>query len=70
VAEWGLALFGNNLNTVRLLHHLVLWFFAVFLVIHLYLAIYTIVVSRTTEIDTLISGKKFVFKEEISPESE
>jgi Ni/Fe-hydrogenase 1 B-type cytochrome subunit len=70
VSEWGLALFGYHLNTIHFLHHLLLWFFAIFLVIHLYLAVYAIVVSRTTEIDTLISGKKFVFKEEISPESE
>jgi Ni/Fe-hydrogenase 1 B-type cytochrome subunit len=70
VAQWGLALFGNNLNTVHLLHHLVMWFFAVFILIHLYLVIYTVVVSRTTEIDTMFSGSKFVFEEELAADHE
>jgi len=68
LAETGLALFGHNLNLVHLLHHLMLWFFAAFLIVHLYLVVYTMVVSRTTEIDTMISGKKFVFEEELAPE--
>jgi hypothetical protein len=32
--------------------------------------VYTMVVTRTTEIDTMISGKKFVFEEELAPEVE
>src|SRR3970282_596405 len=67
VGDWGLALFGYHLNTVRFFHHLVLWFFAIFLVIHFYLAIYAVVVSRTMEIDTLISGNKFVVEKRSVP---
>ena len=70
LGAWGLALFGHNLNFVHLLHHLMLWFFAIFLVVHLYLVVYTMVVTRTTEIDTMISGKKFVFEEELASEAE
>ncbi len=70
IGPWGLALFGNNLNTVHFLHHLALWFFAVFAVIHLYLVIYTILMSRTTEVDAMISGKKFVLEEDLSPYSD
>ncbi len=69
VARWGLFLFGDNLNQVHFLHHLMLWFFAAFLIAHLYLVVYTVVVSRTTEVDTMISGKKFVLEEDISPHS-
>ena len=68
LAHTGLALFGENLNTVHFLHHLMLWFFATFFVIHLYLVVYTMVVTRTTEIDTMISGKKFVFADELATE--
>ncbi len=70
VAATGLALFGNKLNTVHLLHHLALWFFAIFLVIHLYLIAYTIIVSCSTEVDTMISGRKFVLEDHISIHSE
>ena len=66
IAVWGLAVFGNNLNSVHFLHHLMLWFFALFVFVHLYLVIYTVVVSRTTEVDTMISGKKFVFEKELA----
>ncbi len=66
IAAWGLWLFGNNLNTVRLVHHLTLWFFAVFLIVHLYLVIYTTVFSRSTGAETMISGKKLLLREELS----
>ncbi|RMG65902.1 MAG: Ni/Fe-hydrogenase, b-type cytochrome subunit [Calditrichaeota bacterium] len=70
ISAWGLALFGNNLNTVHFWHHWLLWFFILFFLMHLYLVIYTIVVSRTTEIDTMISGYKFVVEETLSEEAE
>lgn len=65
IAAWGLGLFGNNLNNVHFLHHLMLWFFILFVMVHLYLVVYTVIVSRTTEIDTMVSGRKFVFREEL-----
>lgn len=66
VASWGLRLFGNNLNQVHFLHHWLLWFFAVFVLVHLYLVVYTVIFSRTTEVDTMISGYKFVLKSELA----
>lgn len=66
VAGLAMPLFAGNLNVVHLLHHLALWFFALFLLIHLYLVLYTILVSRTTEVDTMLSGRKFVFEEDLS----
>ena len=65
IAAGGLSLFGNNLNNIHLVHHLLLWFFILFFMVHLYLVIYTVTVSRTTQVDTMISGKKFVFREEL-----
>lgn len=64
----GLALFGYNLNWVRFLHHLLLWLSLLFLVFHLYLVIYSLVASKTTEVDTMISGYKYVLEEELAEE--
>jgi Ni,Fe-hydrogenase I cytochrome b subunit len=47
-----------------------LWFFAVMVLLHLYFVIYTVIVSRTTEIDTMFSGMKFVFESELAKEKE
>lgn len=66
----GLAFFGGNLNTVHLLHHLCLWLFAGFVMIHLYLVAFTVLVCRSTEIDAIISGKKLLLKESLSPYDE
>ncbi len=66
IAAWGLGLFGGNLNQVHFLHHWLLWLFGVFIVVHLYLVVYTVILSRTTEVDTMISGYKFVLKSELS----
>ncbi|MHB2018268.1 MAG: cytochrome b/b6 domain-containing protein, partial [Candidatus Xenobia bacterium] len=44
-ADWGLWLFAGNLNAVRLVHHAMLWFFAIFFLVHLYLAVYTLSVT-------------------------
>ncbi len=70
LTAFGLRFFGENLNQVHFLHHGLLWFFAVFLLVHLYLVVYTVVLSRTTEVDTMISGYKFVLAEELSEDDE
>lgn len=69
IAYFGIWLFGD-LNTVHFLHRLMLWFFALMVLLHLYFVIYTVVVSRTTEIDTMFSGMKFVFESELAKETE
>jgi Ni/Fe-hydrogenase 1 B-type cytochrome subunit len=68
IGTLGLALFGYNLNWVRFIHHLLLWFFSLFVVFHIYLIVYTLVVSKTTEVDTMISGYKYVLEEELAEE--
>jgi len=68
IGALGLALFGYNLNWVRFIHHLLLWFFILFVVFHLYLVVYTLVVTKTTEVDTMISGYKYVLEEELVEE--
>lgn len=61
----GLWFFGNNLNAVRYVHHVMLWFFVLFLLVHLYLVVYSLLVSHSTEIDTMISGNKFMLESEM-----
>lgn len=70
VAGTGLSLFGNNLNIIHLVHHQTLWFFVVYVIAHVYMVTYTMVVSRTAEVDTMISGRKFVYREDLSPYDE
>jgi Ni/Fe-hydrogenase 1 B-type cytochrome subunit len=70
IAGFGLALFGNNLNVIHLVHHQTMWFFVVYAIGHVYMVTYTMVVSRTAEVDTMISGRKFIYTEDLSPYDE
>jgi len=70
IASTGLSLFGNNLNVINLVHHQTLWFFVVYVIAHVYMVTYTLVVSRTAEVDTMISGRKFIYREDLSPYDE
>ena len=66
----GTALLGSNLNQIHLWHHLLLWVFAVFFIIHLYLVVFTVISVRASEIDSMISGKKFIAERDLSPEEQ
>lgn len=66
VAEWGLKPFGDNLNWVRYLHHWLLWFFAVFVVIHVYLVVYTAVRMMTSEVEAMLGGYKIIRREDLA----
>lgn len=66
VAEWGLKPFGDNLNWVRYLHHWLLWFFAVFVVIHVYLVVYTAVRDMTAEVGAMLGGYKIIRREDLA----
>ncbi len=70
VAGVGLSAFGYNLKVIHLVHHQMLWFFVVYFIVHLYMVGHTMYVSRTTEIDTMITGRKFVHRDDISPYDE
>ncbi|NPA80141.1 MAG: Ni/Fe-hydrogenase, b-type cytochrome subunit [Thermotogae bacterium] len=66
VAEWGLKLFGDNLNWARQLHHWLLWFFAVFVIIHVYLVVYTAARATTSAVASMIGGYKLLREEELA----
>ena len=54
---WLLALFGNQ--TLRLVHHALMWLFAAFFVVHLYMAVLADVEERNGALTSIISGVKF-----------
>lgn len=70
VAGTGLSLFGYNLKVIHLVHHQMLWFFVVYFIAHIYMVAYTMGVSRTTEVDTMVTGRKFVHRDDLSPYDE
>ena len=54
---WLLTLFGNQ--TLRWVHHALMWLFAAFFVVHLYMAILADVEERNAAITGIVSGVKF-----------
>ncbi len=57
VFGWLLTLFGNQ--NLRLIHHALMWLFAAFFVVHLYMAILADVEERNAAITGIVSGVKF-----------
>ena len=57
VFGWLLTLFGNQ--TLRLIHHIVMWFFGIFTIGHIYMAVLEEVEEREFSISGIISGVKF-----------
>ena len=62
---WLIAWFGAQ--PVRLVHHVLLWFFVTFFIAHLYLAVLDDIEERSGEFVSIISGEKF---EPTAPEGE
>jgi Ni/Fe-hydrogenase 1 B-type cytochrome subunit len=56
---WIVPLMGGD-HTVRVLHHMGLWFFVVFLMIHVYLSAYHDYVEATGTISSMFGGWKFL----------
>jgi Ni/Fe-hydrogenase 1 B-type cytochrome subunit len=56
---WVPQLFGGMQN-VRLIHHVVTWFFLIFIPIHIYLAVRADLLERTGTMSSIISGGRFV----------
>ncbi|MFQ5568958.1 MAG: Ni/Fe-hydrogenase, b-type cytochrome subunit [Rhodothermales bacterium] len=56
---WVVPLFGGD-HIVRLWHHMMLWFFAMFFVVHVYLAAFHDYVEATGTISSMVGGWKFV----------
>lgn len=56
---WIVPLLGGD-HTVRVLHHMMLWFFVVFFLVHFYLSAYHDYVEATGTISSMVGGWKFV----------
>jgi Ni/Fe-hydrogenase b-type cytochrome subunit len=57
--EWMVPLFGG-MPRVRLLHHVLTWYFLIFIPIHIYLAIRSDLLERSGTLSSIISGGRFV----------
>lgn len=58
---WGLALFGSQ-QFARFLHHLLMWWFMIFAVIHIYLCVWNDVKGPEGLISSIFTGVKFKHK--------
>ena len=57
-AKWGVMFFGSQ-QSARFLHHLVMWWFIIFAVIHIYFCVWNDVKSPEGLISSMFSGAKF-----------
>jgi Ni/Fe-hydrogenase 1 B-type cytochrome subunit len=53
---WLLPLFGNQ--TLRLIHHLSMWVFAAFFIVHLYMGILAAIEERNRTLGSIVTGVK------------
>lgn len=60
---WVPALLGGDMIT-RQIHHILMWFFIVFAIIHVYLVFYHDYIERRGVTSSMIGGWKFIDKEE------
>ena len=58
---WGVAIFGNQ-QWGRYLHHLFMWWFMMFAIIHVYLCIWNDVKEPEGVISSIFTGDKFLHK--------
>ncbi len=56
---WVPPLFGGDFGT-RLVHHVTMWLILLFVIVHVYMAVYHDVVEARGEISSMVSGFKFV----------
>lgn len=56
---WVPQLFGSIQN-VRLVHHVLTWFFLIFIPIHIYLAIRADIIERAGTMSSIVTGGRFV----------
>ncbi len=57
--SWVPPLFGGDFGT-RLVHHVTMWLILLFVLVHIYMAVYHDVVEARGEISSMVSGFKFV----------
>lgn len=60
---WIVPMLGGDLMT-RQIHHILMWFFIIFAMIHLYLVIYHDYIERRGVTSSMIGGRKFIEEEE------
>ena len=64
---WVVPLLGGDLQ-VRFIHHLFMWFFIIFAIVHVYLVFYHDYIERRGITSSMIGGWKFVEEEMVSKE--
>ena len=60
-ANWGVMMFGSQ-QFARYLHHLLMWWFMIFAVIHIYLCIWNDCKEPEGLISSIFTGVKFKHK--------
>ena len=63
-----IPLLGGDL-LVRLIHHILMWFFIIFVIVHIYLVFYHDYIERRGVTSSIIGGWKFI-EEEIAAKEE
>lgn len=58
---WGLAIFGSQ-QWSRYVHHLLMWWFMIFAIIHIYLCVWNDVKEPEGLISSIFTGDKFIHK--------
>jgi Ni/Fe-hydrogenase 1 B-type cytochrome subunit len=66
---WIVPLFGGDLMT-RQIHHVLMWGFIIFALIHVYLVFYHDYIERRGVTSSMIGGWKFIEKENLGKESD
>ena len=67
--HWIVPLLGGEI-AVRYFHHIIIWVFLAFIVVHVYLVFYHDVIEARGEASTMISGFKFIRSERLKESEE
>jgi len=65
--SWVVPLLGGDLQT-RFIHHLFMWFFIIFAIVHVYLVFYHDYIERRGVTSSMIGGWKFIEEDMVSKE--
>ena len=66
---WVIPLLGGDLQ-VRLIHHILMWFFIIFAIVHVYLVLYHDYIERRGVTSSIIGGWKFIEEEMVTEEDQ
>jgi Ni/Fe-hydrogenase 1 B-type cytochrome subunit len=67
---WVTPLFNDNEMLIRKVHHISMWAFILFIVVHVYLVMFHDWLEGRGETSAMISGQKFVSSERVHEETE